>query len=147
MYTIEVKNLEELQRRFAESPRIVGAELEWATKESGKEILRTEVSEAPHDTGNLQQSVEMQYKPIQVIVGPRANYALAIEKGTRPHKVSATALTGWARRHGMNPYLVARAIARKGTKANPFVKRTVEQVAGPINKFFKKALQNIIGQL
>lgn len=52
-------------------------------------------------------------------VGPRVKYAKWVEEGTRPHWTSVkegTPLRKWADDKGINPWMVQRAIARKGTK-------------------------------
>jgi HK97 gp10 family phage protein len=147
MLEIEIKNLDEMQRKFAQSPEIVGRELSTATKESGKEILRQEVKEAPHDTGNLQRSIQMQFSPIRVKVWPNAKYAKDVHQGTDPHVIPISDLEGWARRHGTNAYAVQKAIAKRGTKANPFVRRTIEKITEPVNRLFQEALSRIVKML
>ena len=52
---------------------------------------------------------------------------------TRPHFPPVKALTGWAKRHGMNPYVVANSIAQKGTPIVPFLKMGLRD-AKPENK-------------
>lgn len=43
-------------------------------------------------------------------------YALPLEEGSRPHFPPIAALKGWADRHDIPVFLVARKIAREGTK-------------------------------
>lgn len=140
---IEIENLTELQRRFEQSPRIVGEELERATKLAGAGIIKEEVKQAPHDTGKLQQSIKMEYSPIQARVFPDVDYAKYVVSGTSPHYPPVQALEAWARRKGLNPYVVQKTIAKYGTKANPFVKRTIEGVKDIVNDLFRIALKNI----
>ena len=54
-------------------------------------------------------------------MGPSARYGLYVERGTRPHWPPRAPLEGWARRHGVPVFVVQRAIARKGTRARPFL--------------------------
>lgn len=81
---------------------------------------------APSDTGRL-KGISIQTKislgGFSADVFSDANYAMAVEKGSRPHFPPVTALEGWARRHGMEDmeFLIARAIAKKGTKPQPFL--------------------------
>lgn len=142
-YDIEIKGLEEMRTRFAESPQIVGDILEAATKEAGTDIFRTAVTEAPHSTGNLQRSMHMEYKPIQVEVKPSAEYAKYVEFGTKPHYVNPSALESWAKKKGLNPFAVARSIRMKGTNANPFMERTKDKMEGGIQALFTRALEKI----
>jgi hypothetical protein len=41
----------------------------------------------------------------------------------------------------------AKRVNHPGTKANPFVERTVDGVESPINKIFSEAMDNIINKL
>lgn len=146
-YEIEVEGLNELRAKFEQSPVIVGEELAHATKMAGAGIIKEEVIQAPHDTGKLQQSIKMDYEPIQVAIYPDIDYAKYIVKGTRPHTPPLQALEGWSRRHGIDPRIVQMKIRQKGTKANDFVKRTRDAVKGMVNDLFQTARKNIIERL
>lgn len=147
MIEIEIENLAELQEKFAQSPIIVGEELESATKKAGAGIIREEVQQAPHDSGRLQQSIKMEYSPIEVSITPDVEYAKWVVKGTDPHTPPLGALEAWSRRHGIPAIMVQRAIAKRGTKANPFVQRTRDAVKDWVNDLFKIARKNIIERL
>lgn len=71
------------------------------------------------------------------------NYGYSVETGTRPHQVSAKALKQWAESKGLNPYAVAKSIAKKGTKANPFMQKTL----GQVNDFADKILQETADEI
>lgn len=142
-YEMQIEGLDELKQAFDRSPVEVGRILESATKDSGKEVQREAIMEAPHSTGNLQRSVHMEYEPIQVTISPTANYAAAVEFGTRPHGVDPRVLESWAAKKGLNPYAVAKSIAMRGTKANPFMQRTAEKTQSKIQNLFDKALNEI----
>jgi hypothetical protein len=75
------------------------------------------------------------------------SYGTAVEYGTRPHFVSASAISLWASRRGLNPYAVAKSIQKKGTKANPFFKKSAESQESNIEKEFDKALELIIKEI
>lgn len=147
MVEIEIENLDELREKFAQAPLIVGGELERATKQAGIGIIKEEVQQAPHDSGKLQQSIIMEYEPIEVSITPKSDYARYVVKGSEPHTPPLDALEGWARRHGIPAVVVQRAIAKKGTKANPFIQRTRDAVKGWVNELFKEARNNIIAKL
>lgn len=86
------------------------------------------------DTRNLARSithrVESSVGRIRGIWGTSVFYGPYVEKGTRPHFPPPSALAGWARRHGANPFAVARGIAKHGTRAQPFIKPALEQTRG-----------------
>lgn len=74
------------------------------------------------DTGNYQRSIHGEFKTsihgdFEASVVAGWSGAIFVERGTRPHWPPIAALAGWARRHGRNAFLVARAISRYGTRA------------------------------
>jgi len=106
-------------------------------------VLRDAKKNAPVDTGRLRaginQSVEVNSFlgiGVQGIVGVSSNveYAPYMEDGTgTPAGHAATkfpppsALQGWARRHGLNAYAVARGIyLRGGLKPRHFLKNAID---------------------
>jgi hypothetical protein len=92
---------------------------------------RTMVDYAPQGvTGDLQKSFEIKYNmPAHTAtVGSASPYALAVEKGTRPHMPPIDAITPWAEMHGLSPWAVAMGIKKHGTPAQPFFKAAVEEV-------------------
>lgn len=73
-------------------------------------------------------------------VGPTKRYGLFVERGRRPGRYPPiAAIAGWARRHGIPPFLVARAIARKGTRAQPFVQPSLDRNRDRITRLFERA--------
>jgi hypothetical protein len=72
-------------------------------------------------------------------VGPSARYGLYVERGARPHFPPVAALAGWARRHGVSPYAVQRAIGRRGTRARPFLAPAFTKNAARIVALFARA--------
>lgn len=100
--------------------------------------------EAPRDTGRIRKAIT--FKPlgtrgrlpagISVYVDQQqAPYAPFVHgymrenfrqsppfDRTKPHFPPVSALTGWSERRGLNPYAVAKSIARKGTPIIPFLK-------------------------
>lgn len=57
-------------------------------------------------------------------------YALYLEQGTSPHWPPIEAVTPWAERHGIEPFLVAKSISEKGTPAKPFFKPACDAAKG-----------------
>lgn len=87
-------------------------------------------SNAPVDTGKLKSSilpsVSSSGNTTTGIVGSSVAYAPFMELGTRPHFPPVSALEGWASRHGMNAFVVARTIARRGLKARRYLQRALD---------------------
>jgi hypothetical protein len=72
-------------------------------------------------------------------------YAAAVDQGSKPHFPPIEALQGWADRHGIPVWAVARKIAKKGTKARRFWKPTFDDlnkhVAGEVSDFGEELLR------
>jgi hypothetical protein len=49
-----------------------------------------------------------------------------------------SAVAAWARRHGVSPFLVARAIGRKGVRPAPFLLPAYEKNRSRITDLFAK---------
>ncbi len=93
------------------------------------------------DTGNLRTSilVEVTGDKLTAEVGPVAPYGPYVEFGTQPHFPPLAALEDWARKHGIPAFLVAKAIARRGTFARPYLAPAYDVVIG----FFEDGLAKI----
>ncbi len=85
-------------------------------------VLRDSKKNAPVDTGRLRSSIQNSIRRksffgrgVVGVVGSNVEYAAPMELGTTHTKMPPVrALEGWARRHGMNAFVVARAIFRRG---------------------------------
>lgn len=116
---------------------LLGPPLEAMFQQSALEIENRAKALAPRDLGTLQRSIHHYTGPgpiprfARVTVG--ALYAADVEFGTRPHWPPISALQGWAQRHGIPAFLVARAISRRGTKARPFLMPAYRELVNKIN--------------
>ena len=83
------------------------------------------------DQGILRASIQAEIitrdTVIKGVTGSNLTYAVYAEEGTRAHWPPPGALAGWARRHGIPEFLVARSIARKGTKGRWFIRKAFEK--------------------
>lgn len=84
------------------------------------------------DTGRLESSIHTNLGVMRATVKPQAKYAMYVHEGRRPGKMPpfqpGSDLNTWATKRGMNPFLVARSIGRKGTKGNPFMDKAFKIV-------------------
>jgi len=152
-YEIEIKGLDEMLEAFNKSPQIIAPILEKSLKSCLIEIARIEKQEAPHKTSNLIRTITTEYQPIQGKVYPKAPYAGYVESGTRPHvirvrrrQVLAAPLSqvkGWTGHTYKGYAIFGKQVMHTGTKANPFVARTVSKVSPFIDKKFFEALNEI----
>lgn len=100
-------------------------------------------------SGNLRRSVTFKFlNRLSVRVEPQAKYADYVEFGTRPHMPPVSAITPWARQKGLNPWAVARGIAKHGTRPHPYEETTAresEQFAiGDMQKTLQETIDEVI---
>lgn len=100
---------------------------------------------APVDTGRFRASIESRVGKREASVFSAVEYAPYIEHGTRPHWPPVAVLEPWARRHGIpSAFLVARAIARRGTKARRVFASTAEKGKRDIGRFADELARDIV---
>jgi len=125
----------------------LGPAIQEGIEAMAREVEGASKKETPVDTGMLRGSIQTKVRTLQAIVEPRKKYAIFVHEGTRPHWPPIGAIEGWARRHGIEPFLVARAIARHGTKARPFMREGLEvarhKILGSRNPVFKRVKKYI----
>ncbi len=83
---------------------------------------------------------------VKGIVGSNVEYSPYVVLDTRPHFPPLAALQVWARRHGVSAYLVARKIARRGTKGDQSLIRGVTDNAERIYQLLERACWRAIGE-
>ena len=97
----------------------------------------------PTDTGRLGSSwvraISAEVVPLSASVGTIVTYAPFAEYDTRPHWPPLGALAGWAQRHGIPEFLVARAISQKGTKGRHMLEKAVTDLKGQMNNLIDYA--------
>lgn len=103
--------------------------LEWIAKE-----------ETPIDTGKLRNSYRSRFSDMSGSLVNTAKYAQFVHDGTKPHGMSYKYIEAWAKRKGLNASSIARSVRQRGTKANPFLKRTVERGEGTVKEILQEEL-------
>jgi len=145
---IEIKNLDKVRAALLKSPEIVAKHVNIAIHQAlDIDLWNAKQETTPVDTSNLIGTWEKKFSNLRGEMGPRSKYALPVHEGSRPHWTSVKNLKGWANRHGWNPYLLQRHIAKKGTKANPFLKNAIDIAQPSINKRFDTALSNSLKEI
>ncbi|HML23517.1 MAG TPA: HK97 gp10 family phage protein [Aggregatilinea sp.] len=147
--TTEVKGLLAAQRKLEQVTRdLQGEDMTRAFRESAMLVTRDAKILAPVDRGHLKASitpaVRQRDNVIEGVVGSNVAYAPYQETGTRPHWPPLAALETWARRHGTSAYVVARAIARRGTKGRRYLQGAFEKNRSAIQKRIGRAVNGIV---
>ena len=141
---IHVKGLAELSAKLDHmGPLVLGPAVRRFFDRASIIVQTSARENAPVDRGWLRNDIGIE---VDTAVVPRwakvgtssrtRQYAAGIELGTRPHWPPPGPLAAWMTRKGMDPgpeptgnsiyrrneYLIARKIARRGTKARPFLR-------------------------
>ncbi len=140
---VRIIGLEALQAGVAAGPATLAAEVRTAMVAGSLLMEGTARTLAPKDTGRLAGSITHTISgggaSLTSRIGPSVAYGLFVETGRRagtPPPVGAVA--GWANRHGMNPFVLARSIGRKGTRARPFMAPAFVQNVGRVTALFER---------
>jgi len=125
MFFIDVKGEEEVAAKIVLLNQFSQAAVKKQVNRAALAVQKGARERCPVDTGRLRSSIRVTFVDRMVRltaeVGTTVEYAPYVEYGTRPHALPSGALTGWARRHGIPAYLVARAISQRGTPPRPFL--------------------------
>jgi phage gpG-like protein len=84
---------------------------------------------------------------VRGIVGSAVEYAPFVEFGTRPHWPPIAALETWARRHGTSAFVVARAIAQRGTEARNYLRDALKENASKVARDISREIRRELKRL
>lgn len=146
--SFRIENVERLKDAFKRAPALV-AQYIWDMSAEMAFFLEAESKDrAPFNVGRLKASIGTSLGVgvggLGAIVHTGTNYAAAVHEGTKPHWTSVRNLEDWAKKKGINPYVVQRAIARRGTKAQPFMKEAVEENGSALQRIADKKIQDAV---
>lgn len=151
MLTVDVTELLDLVHGAEDASQAVPQEMEAAFRRSGTVVVREAKGLAPVFTGQLRGGIGYELRGggtlVTLKIKSMADHSIFVEKGTRPHFPPVGAVAGWAKAHGIEPFLVARAISKKGTKAKPFLEPAVERTMPAINKEMQNLIRIILARL
>ena len=144
---IQIEGADRL-RKVMEHPQFIRGPLKNFLTRSAFIVELKEKEKAPVDTGRLRSSITTVLQPFKAMVGPTVFYAPYVEYGTRPHWPPKGALQPWAARHGfpagsLGDFLVRRAIARRGTRAHPFMRPAATASLPLIQAEFEQMVRDI----
>jgi hypothetical protein len=147
-----VATFEQMDVRLRAYPRQMEAETRKALEASLLILEADQRRNVAQDTRRLMGSITREIQGTGAVltgrVGPTVGYGIVVERGRRPGKYPPiAAIQGWARRHGIPPFLLARAIARRGTRPQPFVGPSLDRNRERINVLFRQVGVRMIARL
>ena len=145
---IKIDGLKELQKAFNKAPEIVVEVLAPVLQKSLILLQGSARQFVQKDTSTLASKIITKTEnALSGEVLADTDYAVFVHEGSKPHWPPIDAIEPWANRHGIPPFMAARSIATKGTKANPFFDYAKEAKQADIFGFFDSAINNIINKL
>jgi hypothetical protein len=141
--TLHLEGADRLEAALRRSPQVVATEQVRAMTRSLLLVEGDARRNVRQDTRQLMNSIthrqRMAGETLVGEVGPSVRYGAYVERGSRPHWPPRAPLEGWARRHGVSVFVVQRAIARRGTRARPFLGPAFEKNKDTIVRLFAAA--------
>lgn len=146
-----------LLKNLPNAGRITERELADGLNQASGIIWEKVQTTAPQATGTLQKSIKRDLLPTYARIYPTLKYGLYVHEGTRPHWIpKAELLPGgtmyrWFQKKGItdkgHQFAILRSIARKGTKANPWAARALEDNKDKAFAAFERSLDKIVQEL
>ena len=144
MIEIKLNNFAQVQNIASKYPQAAEKHINKGIAKIFVKILNRVTVNAPFGvTGHLRDNWESKIGGFEGSLKSKSSYSGSVEYGTRPHAVSGASLKDWAMRRGLNPYAVAKSIAKKGTRANPFLKKTSLEVNAELDQILQETINNI----
>lgn len=148
MITLTVKGLNKLQKIANQFPAVTEKYVNLAISRSLVRVLGAEKTEAPFGiSGLLRDNWAVSTGRFEGSLKSNTPYAVFVHEGTAPHMPPIDAITPWANKYGISPWALAKSIAKKGTKANPFLKRAVDSSESGIESEFESAMQSTLDEV
>lgn len=145
-YTVKVVNLERVLGKLA--PVLYLPAVVELIQSAALLAERTARSGAPRDTAALARSITSDVRPTAARVYSTLSYAGVMEEGRRPgaRMPPPQSLLGWMARHGLagvSPWVLARAIARRGVKGRFFMRSARDAVVNALPTLAQVAAKRV----
>lgn len=141
--SVQIVGLEKLQAGVASGPATLATEVRTAMTAGSILIEGTARGLAGKATGRNAGSIHYVISGgganLMSKIGPSTAYGYYAEKGRKPGKMPPIAsIASWANSKGIDPYVLARSIGRKGTKGKPYMVPSFNQNQGKVTSLFEK---------
>lgn len=155
-YSFKVEGLDDMRKDLARVQKDFIPIFRKAMVASTAAVKRTAKEEVPIYQGELRRGIFDKVtssiaKSVQGLVYvANVKYGLWVEMGTRPHFPPVEPLEKWARIKLGKPgagFLIARKIAKRGTKAHPFMLPALENNKQKIQRYFEEGTEVVVKML
>ncbi len=141
--SINVNNLDKIKNDFW--PEKIAIALDNSIKKSIVLLDRTAREETPvWVSGFLRAGFKEEFRSLYWRLYNSAEYAIDVHNGTWPHVAPFADIYQRATFKWLEPWAVRNSIAKKGTKANPFMDRTVEKTDNEIDDIFQWEIDKLV---
>ena len=139
--TSQLKNLPTSE----EVAKIVTANINDGIRKSLVYLWGQEKQEAPFGVvGNLKDGWDINIGVMEGTFKSKTSYGFFVENGSSPHSAPIIALQPWADKKGIPVGALWMSIKQKGTKANPFLERAVDNSKEAITKIMNESIDDIL---
>lgn len=150
-FKISIEGVKELQAKLIHiSDRQVEAQFERTMHRATDKIRDEARAVVPVAFGGLRKSIQSEViDPFHGRVYVSAPYGEAVEKGSRPHFPPVgpnSPLTQWAKQKNIPVYAVAKTIAKRGTRKQPYIAPTFKKLKKEVTKMFQDAIKYLISK-
>ena len=109
-------------------------------EESAKFVFAEARERAPVRTGKLRESISLvKVNDLHYVVGSPLDYAVFVERGTRPHIIKPKRARALRFEVG-GEVVFARLVRHPGTKPNPFFARALQKYRTVLKKIWKSVM-------
>ncbi len=103
--------------------------------------------EVPKDRGGGAGSLQLsKNNDLEWKIFSSLAYMYYLNTGTKPHRAPWQPIAEWAQRHGLPPFPIWYSILKKGTKANKYVDRALEQAYARAGEFMERAMRETMAK-
>lgn len=141
---IKIKNLPQIKAAFSRSPALMSKNLGIAIKKTVLYIGGVSDSKVPVRTGRLKSSRRNTWSPMKGTIEYTAKYGIWVHEGTSPYIIQARPGSALFWKGADHP---VKRVNHPGIRANPFLRKAVDQSQETVDKLFTKAVQDTLDQI
>lgn len=140
--TVNADDLKKIAKAFWKE--VVQDTLDTSIKKSIVLLNRNAIIETPTDTWRLRNSFQTEFRQWYWRLFNPTQYAIFVQEWTKPHNAPFDPISWRAKRKWLNAWKIRRSIRTKGTKANPFMTRAIDESEREVDKIFQEEIDKLV---